>query len=299
MHGAPPFREQFKFLDGDVGPVGGLTWDGRAESLAAQARIPLFAANEMANANEAEVVRKLRGAAYASLFRQAFGERIFEDPPRAFAAAMSALQAFQQEPEEFFPYSSRYDAFLKRRHRAHRTGGAGAEIFKDPDKGNCASCHLGTSRDGQPPPFTDFDFVNVGAPRNPRLAANADPAHYDLGLCGRAGPFGQARAVRLFPLPDPAQQAIRDTFFHNGAFGTLRQVIEFYNERDLYPEKFYSKQSGRQRASVRRHAAGIPDNIDHDPPLDRKPGSTPALSAADIDDLIAFLKILTDKDASP
>jgi len=82
LHGAPQFREQFKFLDGDVGPVGGFTWDGRADSLAAQARIPLFASNEMANADEAEVVRKLRSAGYAGLFRQAFGERIFEDRSR-------------------------------------------------------------------------------------------------------------------------------------------------------------------------------------------------------------------------
>ena len=35
------------------------------------------------------------------------------------------------------------------------------------------------------------------------------------------------------------------------------------------------------------------------PPLDRAPGATPALSAAEIDDLIAFLKTLTDADVDP
>jgi len=39
---------------------------------------------------------------------------------------------------------------------------------------------------------------------------------------------------------------------------------------------------------------GYPDNVDHDPPLDRKPGAEPALSEADIDDLIAFLETLND-----
>jgi cytochrome c peroxidase len=299
LHGAPQFREQFKFLDGDVGPVGGFTWDGRAESLAAQARIPLFAANEMANADETEVVRKLRGAAYASLFRQAFGERIFEDPPRAFAAAMSALQAFQQEPAEFFPYSSRYDAFLKGDIELTDQEERGVAIFKDPAKANCASCHLGTSRDGQPPPFTDFDFVNVGTPRNPRLVANEDPSHFDLGLCGREDLKDKRELCGFFRSPTVRNVALRDTFFHNGVFTSLRQVIEFYNERDLYPEKYYSKNPD---GSVHRYddlPPGTPENIDHDPPLDRKPGSARALSEADIDDLIAFLKTLTDSDARP
>jgi cytochrome c peroxidase len=41
---------------------------------------------------------------------------------------------------------------------------------------------------------------------------------------------------------------------------------------------------------------GFPDNLDHDAPLDRKPGEAPALSDAEIDDLIAFLNTLTDAD---
>ena len=70
--------------------------------------------------------------------------------------------------------------------------------------------------------------------------------------------------------------------------------MHFYNERDLYPEKYYSRNPD---GSVHRFddlPAGYPDNIDHDPPLDRKPGAEPALSEADIDDIIAFLNTLTD-----
>jgi cytochrome c peroxidase len=37
-----------------TGPGGGFTWDGRAATLADQARIPLLASNEMANASEAD-----------------------------------------------------------------------------------------------------------------------------------------------------------------------------------------------------------------------------------------------------
>src|ERR1700761_6044289 len=54
----PPFKEEFKFLDGDTGPIGGMMWDGRAASLEAQAKLPLLAPNEMANTGAADVARK-------------------------------------------------------------------------------------------------------------------------------------------------------------------------------------------------------------------------------------------------
>jgi cytochrome c peroxidase len=296
----PPFKEEHKFLDGDVGPIGGFMWDGRAASLEAQAQLPLLAANEMANASPADVVRKLARAAYAPQFKGLFGTDIFKNPAKAFAAGMNALAAFQQVPEEFFPYSSRYDAYLRGDIELTEQEERGADLFKDPDKGNCASCHLGTSRDGVPPPFTDFDFVNVGVPRNPRLPANADPRYYDLGLCGpnRRDLAKKRELCGYFQSPTVRNTAIRDAFFHNGVYTNLRQVMDFYNERDLHPEKFYPRNPD---GSVHRYddlPPGYPDDIDHDPPLDRKPGEKPALTAADIEDIIAFLKTLTDADVA-
>jgi cytochrome c peroxidase len=296
----PAFKEEYKFLDGDVGPIGGMMWDGRAASLAEQAQMPLLAANEMANASPAEVVRRLARAAYAPQFKALFGAQIFKQPAKAFAAGTSALAAFQQVPQEFFPYSSRYDAYLRGDIELSEQEERGAALFKDPDKGNCASCHLGTSRDGVPPPFTDFDFVNVGVPRNPRLPANADPRYYDLGLCGphRLDLAQKRELCGFFVSPTVRNTAIRDAFFHNGVYSNLKQVMDFYNERDLRPEKFYPKNPD---GSVHRYddlPPGYPDDIDHDPPLDRKPGQKPALTDAEIDDIIAFLKTLTDADVT-
>src|SRR5580658_444517 len=70
----PPFKEEYKFLDGDVGSIGGLMWDGRAASLEEQAQLPLLAANEMANTGPADVAGKLARAAYAPQFKALFGE---------------------------------------------------------------------------------------------------------------------------------------------------------------------------------------------------------------------------------
>ena len=300
LRDVPAFQEQYKFLDGDVGPVGGLMWDGRAANLQEQAKLPLLAANEMANAGPADVARKLARAAYAPRFKAVFGADIFYDPDKTFAAGLRALEAFEQVPEEFYPYSSRYDAYLRGDIDLTEQEERGIALFKDPDKGNCASCHLGTSQDGIPPPFTDFDFVNVGVPRNPRLPANADPRHFDLGLCGpnRHDLARHHEYCGYFRSPTVRNTAIRDAYFHNGVFTTLRQVLQFYNERDLHPEKFYSRNPDGSVHQYDDLPPGYPDDIDHDPPLDRKPGATPALTEADIDDIIAFLDTLTDADVA-
>jgi cytochrome c peroxidase len=76
----------------------------------------------------------------------------------------------------------------------------------------------------------------------------------------------------------------------------LRQVLEFYVERDLYPEKYYSRNPDGTVHKFDDMPADQADNVDHDPPLDRKPGQSPALTDGDIDDLMAFLQTLTDAD---
>jgi len=243
-------------------------------------------------------VKKLGSADYAGEFRSLFGADIFKDTDRAFDAALNALDAFQSIPSQFFPFSSRYDAFLRGEIELTDQENRGVALFKDPQKGNCASCHLGTTRAGRPPNFTDYDFVNVGVPRNPAIPANGDPNYYDLGLCGpQRQDLSANPALRgFFRSPTMRNTAIRDAYFHNGAFHSLRKVLEFYVERDLHPERFYPRNADGSVHVFDDLPPGSPDNIDHDPPLDRKPGDAPALSDAEIDDLIAFLKTLTDAD---
>jgi cytochrome c peroxidase len=299
LRSSPPFALDHRFIDGDIAPVGGFTWDGRAPSIQEQAEIPLLAANEMANASPADVVKKLRKTRYAAQFRTLFGADIFKEPNRAFGAALEALAAFQNTPAEFFPFTSRYDAFLRGEIELTEQEERGAALFKDPQKGNCASCHLASSRGGKPPVFTDYDFANVGVPRNPRIPANSDPNYFDLGLCGpqRSDLAGQREYCGFFRAPTLRNVAIRDAFFHNGAFGTLRELMSFYVERDLKPEKFYPRNPDGSVRKADDLPAGYPDNLDHDPPLDRGGSDRPALTASEIDDVIAFLETLTDADA--
>jgi cytochrome c peroxidase len=297
---APPFSLQHHFIDGDVGPVGGYTWDGRAGSIAEQAQVPLLAENEMANASAADVVKRVGNATYAAEFRAVFGADIFKSPERAFDSILRSLDAFQHVPAEFAPYSSRYDAYLRGEIDLTDQEERGVALFKDPQKGNCASCHAVTSDKGMPPSFTDYDYANVGVPRNPRIPVNADPRHFDRGLCGplRADLAANQEYCGFFRAPTLRNVAIRDAFFHNAVFGSLQQVLEFYVERDLRPEKYYSRYPDGTIHKFDDQPADQADNIDHDPPLDRKPGQAPALSEADIEDLVAFLRTLTDADAA-
>ena len=298
IRSSPPFALEHRFIDGDIAPIGGFMWDGRAASLREQAQLPLLAANEMANASPAEVVKKLGRSPYAAQFRATFGADIFKDPERAFAAALTALDAFENTPAEFFPFSSRYDAFLRGEVELTEQEERGATLFKDPNKGNCSSCHLTSNRGGRPPIFTDYEFANVGVPRNPRIPANADPNYYDLGLCGpqRADLTQRREYCGFFRTPSLRNVAIRDAFFHNGAFNNLHDMMHFYVERDLTPEKFYPRNTDGSVHKADDLPPGSPDNLDRDPPLNRGGSDPPALSDAEIDDVIAFLRTLTDAD---
>ncbi len=301
LRAVPAFTLTHRFNDGDIGPAGGFTWDGRAASLAAQARLPLFAANEMANRDVADLARRLARAPYAPEFKGVFGAAIFADPERAVSAGLEALAAFQATPAEFFPYTSKYDAFLRGEVDLTEQEERGVALFKDPAKGNCASCHVVLTRGGTPPVFTDYDFLNIGVPRNPRIAANRDPHFYDQGLCGpdRRDLAAEQRFCGYFRAPGLRNVAIRDAFFHNGVFGSLEDVMHFYVERDLFPEKYYSRNADGSVHKFDDLPPGAPDNVDRDAPLDRAQGAAPALTDAEIDDLIAFLGTLTDGYRTP
>ncbi len=298
LQAAPQFTEHFfdsdDEADGSVdnGPTGGLTWDGRADRTRDQARIPLLASNEMANAGPAELVARLARAPYAEEFR-----RVFPDPGKAFAGALEALEAYQQSPAEFFPYSSKYDAWLAGAAELTAAERRGLSLFEDEAKGSCARCHISQrAKDGTPPQFTDYGLIALGAPRNPEIPANADPAYFDLGLCGplRTDFADRAEYCGLFMTPTLRNVATRRVFFHNGVFHSLRQAVAFYAERDVRPEKWFPRDVDGRVRKYDDLPAQYHGNIEADPPFGGAPGDAPPLSDAEVDDIVAFLQTLTD-----
>jgi cytochrome c peroxidase len=281
----------------DNGPTGGFTWDGRARTPSEQARIPLLSPREMANKNPDAIVAAISRSDYAGEFRRMFGNDIFEKPANAFDAATRALEVFEQNPDEFYPYSSKYDAYLRRQTTLSDREMRGLALFNDPGKGNCARCHpsaLGVN--GSFPAFTDFGYAAIGVPRNRGLAANHDAHYYDLGLCGplRTDLVDHPEYCGLFRTPSLRNVALRHRFFHNGVFGSLQEVLEFYTERDIHPEKFYARDARGNVVAYDDLPPRYRSNIDRKPPFDRKAGDKPTLTSEEIGDIIAFLRTLTD-----
>jgi cytochrome c peroxidase len=298
----PPFSEHYfdEAVDEstDQGPTGGRTWDGRANTAHDQALLPLMSPFEMANASPKDVVRKVESGGYAAEVREVFGDDVFATQDRAFKAILLSLEIFQQSPKDFYPYSSKYDAWLRGQGKLSEQESRGLALYTNEKKGNCANCHPSQIRQGAFPQFTDFGFIAVGVPRNPEIPANADPKFHDLGLCGpeRKDLVDRPEFCGLFRAPTLRNVTLRHSFFHNGAFHDLRRVIEFYVERDLKPEKWYSKEAKGHVQIYDDLPEQYRKNIDTEPPFDRKAGEQPALSSAEIDDLLAFLKTLTDAD---
>jgi cytochrome c peroxidase len=279
----------------DQGPTGGRDWDGRADSLHDQAREPLTSPFEMANPNFDAVVRTVEASAYAAEFREVFGADVFSDTERAARALLLSLEVFQQDPAEFYPYTSRYDAWLRDETKLTAAEERGRRLFEDPTKGNCAHCHPSQMRRGAFPQFTDLGYVALGVPRNRAIAANADPAFFDLGLCGpvRKDLDSRREYCGFFRAPTLRNVALRRVFFHNGVFHRLTDAVAFYAERDRHPRRWYPK------GHVDDLPADVAANLNREPPFDRKPSDRTALSAREIRDIVAFLETLTDADLVP
>jgi cytochrome c peroxidase len=296
----PPFTEHHFDDEGDdgvdQGPTGGRTWDGRARSAHLQALLPLLSPDEMANASADAVVTRVQRAGYAAQIRAAFGDAVFDDKSLAFKAVLMALETFQQSPSEFYPYSSKYDAWLRRETSLSGAETRGLAAFNDPSRGNCARCHPSGMRNGAFPQFTDFGYAALGAPRNPSIPANADPHYYDLGLCGplRTDLADRKEYCGLFRTPSLRNVATRRVFFHNGIFHHLEDAVRFYAERDSRPQNWYSRGADGAAVKFDDLPARYRGNLDTQPPLDRQLGDPPALSEADIRDIVAFLNALTD-----
>ena len=299
----PQFTEHFFDSDDaaddsiDNGPTGGLTWDGRVDRGRDQARIPLLSPFEMANGSPAEFLARLRGRAYADDIRRIFDDAVLDDPDKAFAAALEAFEVFQQSPAQFYPYSSKYDAYLAHKAELSDQEHRGLALFEDPAKGNCARCHVSSpGKDGTPPQFTDYGLVAIGVPRNTAIPANVDPSFFDLGLCGplRSDLRDRAEYCGRFKTPTLRNTATRRVFFHNGIFHTLREVIAFYAQRDTNPEKWYPREADGRVYKFDDLPVAYHTNVDMEPPFGGHPGDEPTLSDAEVDDVIAFLRTLTD-----
>jgi cytochrome c peroxidase len=286
------------FFDSEGTPTGGFDRDGRAADFAAQAIRPFLSSFEMGNGTAGAVAAKLSAAAYSADMQAIFGSQVFRDTDGAFLDARLALQAYQRESAQFAPFSSKYDYFLAGQATLTDQELRGLASFNNPVKGNCAGCHpSGRRAGGLPPLFTDFTYDNLGVPRNADIPANSDTNYFDLGLCGptRTDLADRGDLCGAFKVPTLRNVAMTAPYFHNGKYATLKQLVEFYVRRDTNPEEFYPPGGDGQPRKFDDLPPQYAINVNTtEVPYNRQPGDLPALSAAEIDDVVAFMNTLTD-----
>ena len=177
-------------------------WDGRFDSLEAQALMPIEHEQEMGLPIE-EALRRLREHdEYPGLFEQAYGEGPNRDTlARAIASFVRRLTYGDTVFDQF------RDGDILAMNRAER---AGMWIFQS--KANCWKCHDGFNLSDEAFHNTGVGAVD-GVPRPGREQHSGDPAD--------TGAFKTPTLRGLLETPP---------YFHDGSAATLRDVVEFYND---------------------------------------------------------------------
>jgi cytochrome c peroxidase len=257
--------------------VGGLFWDGRANTLAEQAQGPPLNPLEMANPDTGTVAEKLRTLAYAGLFTQVYGPDALGSSASAYANMADAIEAYERT-SEVSPFDSKFDFWLRGEAELSDQELRGLAIFEAEDRGNCAACHPSRpAEDGSPPLFTDFTYDNLGTPRNPEnpfytLPADLNPEGFEFVDFGLGVTVSDPSENGKFRVSTLRNVAVTAPYMHNGVFKTLFQVVAFYNTRDV------ADWPGPE----------VAENVN-----DEELGDL-GLSNPELEDLVAFLKTLTD-----
>ncbi len=272
------FSPEFHFDEQEGLYVGGQFWDGRAATLEEQAKGPFLNPLEMANPDPAAVVKKVKATDYASTFEQVYGPGALDEVEQAYEYIARAIAAFERSPE-LNPFSSKYDAYLRGDAELSPREKRGLALFQAEDKGNCAACHPVTpGEDGSPPLFTDFTYDNLGVPRNPDNPFYKLPREFNPEGAEFVDP-GLGKTTK-----DPAQNgkhkvsglrniALTAPYMHNGSMRTLKEVVEFYNVRDLVP---------------RWSPPEVAEN------MNREELGNLGLTDREVDDIVAFMLTLSD-----
>jgi len=274
------FTPTFKFDEKEQAYVGGLFLDGRAATLVEQAKGPFVNLVEMANPNKETVVTKVSQAEYAPLFKKIYGELAFLDNEKAYEQIAEVIAVFEQS-SEVNAFSSKYDYFLAGTVALTDQELLGMQLFIAPNKGNCAACHPAEkAADGSPPLFTDYTYDNLGVPKNTKSQFLRQPKEFnergedfiDLGLGGSAQ-VNNHEYNGQFKVPTLRNVALTAPYMHNGVFSSLREVVDFYNARDVDPKW---------------GAPEVPENVN------RTELGNLGLAPQEVDALVAFMNTLTD-----
>ncbi len=176
-----------------------LFWDGRADSLEAQALGPIKSPAEM-NLPPEQISERISSIPqYQSLFAKAYpGEAVSEQTIAKAIATFERTVVSGQAP---------FDRWISgNEHAISEQAKIGFDLFNH--KAGCAQCHSGWN-------FTDSGFHDIGVNDN------------DLGR----GALLKLEAMQhAFKTPTLRNIALRAPYMHNGSEQSLQDIVEFYND---------------------------------------------------------------------
>jgi cytochrome c peroxidase len=256
---------------------GRATGETLGDPLAEQAMGPFLNPLEQNNPDIKNIIKKIQKSDYVLLFEEVWGPGSLDAKKRidfTYERIVRSIAAYERSAE-VNPFSSKFDAFW-RKARAKRLyveeiNESNWENYKNSGlsdvelkglllfstKGMCANCHVLTSQDEQPPLFTDFTYDNVGIPKNPQNPFYLMPKEWnpegkmwaDKGLGGylektekystyAAENYGKHKVPTLRNVDLRPKEDFVKAYMHNGFFKSLKDVVHFYNTRDIADEKW-------------------------------------------------------------
>jgi len=278
--------------DGETLYAGGQFWDGRAKDLVEQAKGPFLNPLEMNNPNKRTVIVKIKNSEYADFFQEVTGVNLKDlsdsNVELAYNKVAEAIAAYERT-SEVNQFSSKYDLYVAGEVQLTDEETLGLELFEG--KALCSQCHP-----SEPGPyaeqalFTDYTYDNLGTPKNmdnpfydlPRKFNPEGAGFIDYGLGGflkSSGIMGWENEAGKMKVPTLRNIAVTSPYMHNGVFGSLTQVVDFYNTRD--------------NVSASWPAPEVAENVNIEELGDL------GLNETEVTALVAFMKTLTDGYAAP
>jgi cytochrome c peroxidase len=239
----------------------------------------------------------VRAADYYADLKALYKENEVDSDEDLFARITELISIYQRDDADYNLFDSRFDKSLLSPQVLTSSERRGLAIFNDSNRGNCMTCH---SASGAKPLFTNFGYTAIGAPRNHEGPKNVDPAYFDLGLCMRERAKSEEkkrgasndRYCGMFKTPTLRNIAQTAPYFHNGSVSTLEAAVRFHFERDTQPSKWYKRADGSVDSAYNDLPAKYQVNLSRGKPFSGSYSPTDA----EVADLVAFLKTLTDAD---
>ncbi len=276
------FSPDFHFDESKQKYIGGQFWDGRAKTLEEQAGGPPLNPIEMGMKDKKEVVERIKeNSYYLQTFKELFGENIFSDEVKAYDAMTQVIATFERS-NEFSPFDSKYDRYLKGEYDLTPLEDLGKSIFFSNNNNSCATCHVLKGEDKAGETFTNYEFHNIGTPANNLLRAKNGVKQIDKGLFGNSAINDELQKGK-YKVPTLRNVAVTAPYMHNGVFSDLKTVVEFYDkynnkDRNVNPEtkKAWDEAEVKETIALKELKAS-------------------ALTDKKVEALVAFMKLLTDK----